>query len=145
MMKVEPGWQLVLRTDGASRGNPGPAAAGIVIETPDGTLIASAGQYLGEMTNNQAEYRALIAGLQAVARYRPVAVEVYLDSELLVNQLNGRYQVRHGALRPLFEEALRLARELSRVRFTHVPRAQNHLADAEANKALDAARGHPRP
>ena len=144
-MKVEPGRQLVLRTDGASRGNPGPAAAGVIIETPDGTLIARGGHYLGEMTNNQAEYRALIIGLQAVARYEPAAVDVMLDSELLVNQLNGRYQVRHAALRPLYEEALRLAGALPRVRFAHVPRAQNHLADAEANKALDAARRHARP
>jgi ribonuclease HI len=144
-MKFEPGQQLVLRTDGASRGNPGPAAAGIIIETPGGALIERGGQYLGEMTNNQAEYRALIVGLQAVARYQPAAVEVLLDSELLVNQLNGRYQVRNGALLPLFEEAVRLARELPRVRFAHVPRAQNHLADAEANKALNAARRQPRP
>jgi ribonuclease HI len=141
-MIVEPGQQLILRTDGASRGNPGPAAAGVIIEAADGKLIARGGHYLGEITNNQAEYRALIFGLKAVARYQPSAVEVYLDSDLLVNQLNGRYQVRDAGLRPLFEEARRLAQALSNVRFSHVPRALNHLADAEANKALNAARKH---
>ncbi|HEV2236476.1 MAG TPA: ribonuclease HI family protein [Ktedonobacterales bacterium] len=138
-MKVEPGQVLVLRTDGGSRGNPGPAAAGIAIEARDGTLIARGGHYLGEMTNNQAEYRALLYGLKAVAAYQPSAVEVYLDSELVVNQLNGRYQVRDAGLRPLFEEARQLAQALPAVRFAHVPRAQNHRADREVNKALDAA------
>ena len=142
-MKVEPGQRLVLRTDGASRGNPGPAAAGVIIEAIDGTLIARGGHSLGEMTNNQAEYRALIYGLKAVAGYQPSAVEVYLDSDLLVHQLNGRYQVRDAALRPLFDEARRLAQALPQVRFSHVPRALNRLADAEANKALDAMRQHP--
>lgn len=137
---VEPGQQLVLRTDGASRGNPGPAAAGVIIELPDGTVIARGGHYLGKITNNQAEYRALIYGLKAVARYHPSAVEVFLDSDLLVNQLNGRYQVRDAGLRPLYEEARRLTQALPSVRFSHVPRALNHLADAEANRALNAAR-----
>ena len=142
-MKVEPGQRLVLRTDGASRGNPGPAAAGVIIEAIDGTLIARGGHYLGVMTNNQAEYRALITGLRAIAAYQPSSVEVYLDSDLLVHQLNGRYQVRDAALRPLFDEARRLAQALPQVRFSHVPRALNRLADAEANKALDAMRQHP--
>jgi ribonuclease HI len=144
-MKVEPGQPLILRTDGASRGNPGPAAAGVVIEADGGTLIARGGHYLGVMTNNQAEYRALITGLRAIAAYQPSSVEVYLDSELLVNQLNGRYRVRDERLRPLYEEALRLAKALPRVRFSHVPRALNHLADAEANKAFKAARTPPTP
>jgi ribonuclease HI len=139
---VEPGQQLVLRTDGASRGNPGPAAAGVIIELPDGTVVARGGHYLGEITNNQAEYHALMYGLKAIARYQPSAVEVFLDSDLLVNQLNGRYQVRDAGLRPLYEEARRLAQALPSVRFSHVPRALNHLADAEANRALNAAQKH---
>ena len=113
-MKVQPGQRLILRTDGASRGNPGPAAAGVVIEAPDGTVIARGGHYLGEMTNNQAEYRALTYGIKAVAGYQPSEVEGYLDSDLLVNQLNGRYQVRDVGRRPLFEEARRLAQALPR-------------------------------
>ena len=142
-MKVEAGQPLILRTDGASRGNPGPAAAGVIIEAADGTLIARGGHFLGVMTNNQAEYRALIYGLKAIAAYQPSTVEVYLDSDLLVNQLNGRYRVRDDGLRPLYEEALRLAQTLPRVRISHVPRALNHLADAEANKAFNAARTPP--
>jgi probable phosphoglycerate mutase len=133
----------MLRTDGASRGNPGPAAAGVVIEREDGQVVARGGHYLGIMTNNQAEYRALIAGLQAVARYRPAAVTVCLDSELVVHQMNGRYKVRHPDLYPLYDQARALARDLPEVRFVHVPRALNHLADALANQALDAKRtGH---
>jgi probable phosphoglycerate mutase len=89
------------------------------------------------MTNNQAEYRALILGLMAIARYEPRAVTVHMDSELVVHQMNGRYQVRDAALRPLHEEARALAAALPDVRFTHVPRARNHLADELANQALN--------
>jgi ribonuclease HI len=138
----EPGQRLVLRTDGASRGNPGPAAAGVVIEAEDGRVIARGRRFLGIMTNNQAEYRALILGLKTIARYQPSAVTVYLDSELVVNQMTGRYNVRNEALRPLYDAACAVAQELPNVRFYHVPRAQNHLADALANAALDAQREH---
>ncbi len=137
---VAPGQRLVLRTDGASRGNPGLAAAGVVIEREDGQVIARGGHFLGSMTSNQAEYHALIAGLRAVARYQPLAVTVCLDSELVVRQMNGTYKVRHPSLYPLYERAQALARDLPDVRFIHVPRAVNHLADALANKALDAQR-----
>ena len=85
-MAIAPGLALVLRTDGASRGNPGPAAAGVVIEDSVGAVLFSVGVYLGEMPNNQAEYRALIFGLRAVAEFQPVAVDVYMDSELVVRQ-----------------------------------------------------------
>ncbi len=137
---VAPGARLVLRTDGASRGNPGPAAAGVAIEREDGRLIARGRHFLGQMTNNQAEYRALILGLRAVARYHPAEVTVCMDSELVVQQMTGRYKVRDAGLYPLYEQALALARDLPRVRFVHVPRAENHLADALANEALDAER-----
>ena len=131
------GPSLVLRTDGASRGNPGAAAAGVVIETEDGQLLAQEARYLGTLTNNQAEYRALILGLTAVAGYAPAAVLVQMDSELVVNQMLGRYRVRDAGLQPLFAEARALAAALPQVRFTHVRRAQNARADALANKALD--------
>ncbi|HEY7833346.1 MAG TPA: ribonuclease HI family protein [Ktedonobacterales bacterium] len=137
MSAIEPGLTLILRTDGASRGNPGPAAAGVVIEREDGRLVARGGHVLGELTNNQAEYRALILGLTAVARYQPAQVIVRLDSDLVVQQMNGRYQVRDQALRALHQQARALASALPRIQFTHVPRAQNHLADALANQALD--------
>jgi ribonuclease HI len=135
---IEPGQNLILRTDGASRGNPGPAAAGVVIEDISGKLLARGKKYLGYMSNNQAEYRALILGLRAIARYRPAAVQVYMDSELLVQQMNGRYRVRHADLKPLYDEVRALCGTLPRVRFIHVPRSQNRLADALANEALDA-------
>lgn len=140
---MEEGQRLVLRSDGASRGNPGHAAAGVVVEREDGTLVARGQRYLGIMTNNQAEYRALIMGLRAVRRYAPIAVAVSLDSELVVRQMRGEYRVRDALLLPLYEEARTAAAELARVTFAHVPRAQNALADALANEALDQhARGH---
>jgi len=139
---VEQGQQqgriLVLRTDGASRGNPGPAAAGVVIEREDGTLVARGKKFLGEMPNNQAEYRALLLGLAAVRRYRPSAVRVYMDSELVVKQMMGQYQVKDAALKRLHASAQALARLLPSVSFAHVPRAENALADRLANEALDA-------
>lgn len=141
-MAIAPGLALVLRTDGASRGNPGPAAAGVVIEDAAGQVLARGRHYLGEMSNNQAEYRALILGLKAVARYRPAAVTVKMDSELVVNQMHGTYKVRDEGLRPLHEAARTLAQHLPGVRFVHVPRAQNRLADALANEALDAEAKH---
>lgn len=128
---------LILRTDGAARGNPGHAAAGVVIEDTQGKLLARGKKYLGRLTNNQAEYQALILGLKAVAKHHPAAVRVYMDSELVVNQMNGRYKVRHDDLLPLHEEARHFAAELPAVSFTHIERAENHLADALANQALD--------
>jgi ribonuclease HI len=131
---------LILRTDGASRGNPGPAAAGVVIEAPDGALVARGNLYLGVMPNNQAEYRALILGLKSVARYHPHQVRVYMDSELVVKQMRGEYKVRHPELAPLWQEAQQLVAALPAVSFDHVPRARNALADRLANQALDEQR-----
>lgn len=137
------GERLVLRTDGASRGNPGPAAAGIVIERVDGTILAQLGQYLGEMPNNQAEYRALILGLKLVTDRQPGAVDIYMDSELVVRQMTGVYQVRDATLQQLYREAMALVKALPLVTFTHVRRAQNALADRLANQALNAQRRAP--
>ena len=128
---------LILRTDGASRGNPGHASAGIVIEKPDGEVAARGKLYLGVMTNNQAEYRALILGLKAIAHYHPALVRVYMDSDLIVKQMRGTYKVRHPDLEPLWREARELVSALPAVTFDHVPRAQNALADRLANEALD--------
>lgn len=135
--RAKTGLPLILRTDGASRGNPGHAAAGVVIERDDGTLLARGKKYLGVMTNNQAEYRALVLGLLSAARYSPTALRVYMDSELIVRQMTGQYKVRDETLRPLYEEARKLAEALPNVTFTHVPRGKNALADALANEALD--------
>ncbi len=131
------GIALILRTDGASRGNPGHAAAGVALEREDGTLLARGKKYLGVMTNNQAEYRALILGLLSAIRYHPTTLHVYMDSELIVRQMTGQYKVRDETLRPLYEEAQKLARALPKVTFTHVLRGKNALADALANEALD--------
>lgn len=142
---IPAGERLVLRTDGASRGNPGPAAAGVVIERIDGTIITQLGRYLGEMPNNQAEYRALILGLGLVGRLQPASVQVYMDSELVVRQMMGVYQVRDATLRQLHREAMTLVDALPQVTFTHVRRAQNALADRLANTALNnSSRREPR-
>jgi ribonuclease HI len=142
---IEPGQRLILRTDGGSRGNPGPAGAGVVIESEEGKLLAQGHKFLGRMTNNQAEYRALILGLQAVARYQPAAVQVFLDSELVVHQMNGRYQVKDTGLLPLYQEAKQLADALPVIHFAHVPRSQNWRADALANEAMDANKSTAMP
>lgn len=134
------GSRLILRTDGASRGNPGPAAAGVVIEREDGTVLTRLGKYLGEMPNNQAEYRALILGLQLVASLQPTAVDVYMDSELVVRQMTGVYQVRDATLRLLYADVVKLVQALPQVTFTHVRRGQNALADRLANQALNNSR-----
>jgi ribonuclease HI len=129
---------LIVYSDGASRGNPGPAAYGIVLTTADGRELAAEGRVVDHCTNNVAEYRGLIRALELAATYRPASVEVRLDSELLVHQMNGRYRVRASGLLPLYGRAQELARALPRVRFVHVPRAFNARADDLANAALDA-------
>jgi ribonuclease HI len=136
-MQLMEGRALVVRTDGASRGNPGHAAAGVVVETPEGEPVAQGKHYLGVMTNNQAEYRALILGLKAVTHFHPARVSVYMDSELVVKQMRGEYKVRDAALEPLWREARALAAALPAVTFTHVLRGKNAQADRLANEALD--------
>src|SRR5579862_4091709 len=126
--------RLILRTDGASRGNPGHAAAGIVIERADGEPLAQDRRYLGVLTNNQAEYQALILGLKLVARYAPTVVTVCMDSELVVRQMAGAYKVKDATLLTLHEEAKALVAALPKVTFTHVPRSQNAQADRLANE-----------
>lgn len=127
--------------DGGSRGNPGPAAAGVVIATADdGTVVHEAGIYLGRATCNQAEYRGLLAALMAAARLGATHVQVFSDSELLVRQMNGEYRVRNLGLRELFEEAWALCRQFGRCTFQHVPRDRNTRADGLVNQALDLRR-----
>ena len=137
ILETHTGERLRLRTDGASRGNPGPAAAGVVVESDEGETLYSIGLYLGEMPNNQAEYRALIMGRRAVAEFQPNAVDVFMDSELVVRQMTGAYRVRDAILQQLYREAMALVQTLPRVTFTHVRRAENALADQLANQALD--------
>ena len=128
-----------LWVDGGSRGNPGPAATGYRIEDEAGTVLVEAGETIGVATNNVAEYRALIAGLRAVAELGVSEVEVRADSQLLMRQMTGAYRVKNAALRELWLEARRVAAAFERVRFVEIPRAENAAADLQVNLALDAA------
>jgi ribonuclease HI len=129
--------------DGGSRGNPGPAAAGVVVTANDGRVLHEAGLYLGRATNNVAEYRGLLAGLAAAAALGATRVAVVSDSELLVRQMTGEYRVKNPGLRPLYERACRLADAFTACTFRHVRREQNLRADELVNQALDR-RGHVR-
>jgi len=128
-----------LFTDGGSRGNPGPAAYGFVLEAEDGTVLDARGETIGVATNNVAEYSALIAGLERARVLGLAEVEVVSDSELLVKQMRGEYKVKNAALRELSLEAARLGREIGKVTYTTVRREHNELADRLVNEALDAA------
>ena len=128
-----------LSTDGGARGNPGPAAYGYVLETEDGTVLDARGETIGVATNNVAEYRALIAGLEKAVELGIDELEVVSDSELLVKQMQGEYRVKNEALRELNDEANSLERKLGRVRYKAVLREHNELADKLVNDALDAA------
>ena len=127
-----------LSTDGGARGNPGPAAYGYVLEAEDGSVLAAHGEKIGIATNNVAEYRALIAGLDAALERGVTELEVVSDSELVVKQMRGEYKVKNEALRELSQEAARLARQLGKVTYTAVRREHNELADRLVNEALDA-------
>jgi ribonuclease HI len=127
-----------LSTDGGARGNPGPAAYGYVLEADDGTVLAAHGETIGTATNNVAEYRALVAGLEKAHELQVDEVEVVSDSELLVKQMRGEYKVKNEALRELSIQAARLARQIGSVTYTAVRREHNELADRLVNEALDA-------
>ena len=127
-----------LSTDGGARGNPGPAAYGYVLEAEDGTVLDARGERIGIATNNVAEYRALIAGLERAVELGVDELEVVSDSELLVKQMQGDYRVKNETLRELNEDANVLESKLGRVRYTAVRREHNELADRLVNEALDA-------
>jgi probable phosphoglycerate mutase len=135
----------LLFADGAARGNPGPAAYGFVLDDPDGRVLAEAGECIGATTNNVAEYRGLIAGLERALALGVRALDVRMDSELVVRQIRGEYRVRHPGLVPLHARASELLRRLGRWQIAHVPRAGNARADRMANRALDAAAAPPSP
>ena len=130
----------VAYADGASRGNPGPAAFGCVYTLEDGEPLCGEAATLGETTNNVAEYRGCIAALSRLKSWGLARAIVRLDSELVVKQLNGQYKVRQPHLKPLVAEALGLRRAFTEVRIEHVPRKQNAIADGLANAALDGRR-----
>jgi ribonuclease HI len=130
---------LRLRADGGARGNPGPAALGVVIEDDQGEKLRTFNKWLGKATNNQAEYQALIEGLKAVADWKPDRLEVYLDSKLVVEQINRNWKVREPELRELHRQATELLKQFGdRVTVRHVGREENRRADKLVNMAIDA-------
>jgi len=128
-------WSLYC--DGASRGNPGPAGAGAMLVDPSGEIRAQAGEYLGQTTNNVAEYRALLLGLKMAQNLGVKKLQVFADSELLVRQLNGSYRVKAPHLLPLWQEAKKELQKFKAHAITHVPREENAPADGLANQAID--------
>ncbi len=132
--------KVVVHVDGGSRGNPGPAAAASVVSTPAGKVLDEASELLGTVTNNVAEYRALLLGLARAGTLGASEVEVVNDSELIAKQVQGLYKVKHVAMRPLYNEAMAALRTFEAWKIRSVPRAQNAHADALVNAALDEAR-----
>jgi ribonuclease HI len=127
--------------DGGARGNPGPAAVGAVVSAPDGSVLAEEGEYIGEATNNVAEYRAVLLGLRLARELGAHEVELVNDSELVARQISGAYKVKHAGLRPLFVETMAALREFDRWSVRNVRREANERADELVNEALDRALG----
>jgi ribonuclease HI len=131
--------KVVVHVDGGARGNPGPAAAAAVVSMPEGAVLDEAKEYLGRATNNVAEYRGLLLGLERARALGATEVDVVNDSELVANQLTGRYRVKHPDMKPLHRQAMEALGGFDRWSIRAVPRAQNAAADALVNQALDAA------
>lgn len=134
-MKIE---KAVLYTDGASRGNPGPAAIGVVIKDGHGKVLARISKRIGRTTNNQAEYQAVIAALEEAVRLGAAGVEIKSDSELVVKQVSGRYRVKHPALKPLYQQVKELQSSFQNCIVASIPRRQNREADRLCSDALGA-------
>ncbi len=130
---------LVLYSDGGARGNPGDAAIGIVITKPNDAILYELKEYIGQKTNNQAEYRALIKGLEMAKGYGAKKIKSYMDSELVVKQMKGEYKVRNPGLRPLYESVRRLEKDFDLVVYRHVKRENDkiQIADRLVNEAID--------
>jgi ribonuclease HI len=129
--------KLVVHVDGGARGNPGPAAIGIVVSDPAGEVVATFSDTIGEATNNVAEYRALLRGLELAAEHGAREVTLVNDSELVARQLTGVYKVKHSAMQDLHRQAIQLLRGFDAWSIESVPRAQNADADRLVNEALD--------
>ena len=136
---VPPKSVLEVFTDGASRGNPGPASIGVVFRPKGGPEAAEHHEAIGRATNNVAEYRAVVAALEHCSRWGVRRVHLFMDSELIVRQLHGTYRVKSHDLLPLYQQLQQLIRDLREFRVQHVPRSENAHADHLANRALDAA------
>ena len=129
--------ELHVHTDGAARGNPGPAAIGVVITTSDGKEVASFGQYIGEATNNFAEYTALVHALRLLSAFKLDCLRLFSDSDLVVQQLKGNYRVKEPHLKSLYSQVISMLGHYREWRIDHVPRERNQEADGLANQALD--------
>lgn len=130
--------KVILHTDGGARGNPGPGAAGVVIKDTKGKVVKEIGSYLGVCTNNEAEYQALILGLEAAIKLGATGVTSHLDSELIVNQLNGFYKVKNINMKKYWGEVQSLIEAFEKITFVHVKRKDNAHADKLVNEVLDA-------
>ncbi len=130
--------KIFINTDGASRGNPGPAAIGVTLKNSDEETVATISEKIGITTNNQAEYRALIAGLKKALSLGVKEVVIRADSELMVKQLLGQYRVKSAELKPLYEEVKKLSSGLVNCKIMAIPRERNKEADKLANQALDS-------
>ena len=133
--------KVVLNVDGGARGNPGPAAIGVVVSDPDGETLEELSERIGVATNNVAEYRALLRGVERARALGATEVEIVNDSELVARQLTGAYKVKHASMKPLYAEAISALRRFDSWGIRSVPRAQNARADELVNQALDAGGG----
>ena len=131
--------KLIIYTDGGARGNPGPAGIGAVIYDEQGDMVAEISEYIGETTNNQAEYRAVVAAIKKAGELKADELTFYLDSELVVKQLNREYKVKNKELAPLFVRIYNAVLSFKKVKFIHIPREKNQAADKLANQAMDKA------
>ena len=131
--------KLTIYSDGGARGNPGPAGIGAVLYDEKKNVVAEISKYIGETTNNQAEYQAIVAGVEKALELGALEIQCYLDSELVVKQLNHEYRVRKLELQPWFVRVHNASLKFKKVSFQHVRREQNKVADALANKAMDNA------
>jgi ribonuclease HI len=131
--------KLIVNVDGGARGNPGPAAIGVVVRNADGAVVESVGETIGRATNNVAEYRALLRGVELASAHGATELELIGDSELVVRQIEGRYKVKHADMKELHTRAKALLAEFDSWSIRHVKRAQNADADQLVNEALDDA------
>ena len=129
--------KLIIYTDGGARNNPGPAGIGAVIYDEKKNVLFEISEYIGEATNNQAEYKAVIAAIKKAKEFKADELQFFLDSELVVNQLERKYKVKNAGLAPLFVSVYNETLNYKKVTFTHIPREQNKDADALANLAMD--------
>ncbi len=136
--------KLKIYTDGGARGNPGPAACGVIIQNEKGEIVSELSRYIGEATNNQAEYSALILALEEAGSIflkensSKKHVECYLDSELVVKQLKREYRIKNEGLKPFYVKVIKLISSFDSIKFNYIPREKNKLADKLVNRELDA-------